>query len=84
MGHNDCVCEINVPTKMEKLTETYRFRVSKTQLDTLDKLRDLNVDVSQFIRLAIKEKINRDYKKIKTEKKELSLVKLKELYPNIF
>jgi hypothetical protein len=69
---------------MDKLTENYKFRISKTQLDTLDKLRELNVDVSQFIRLAIKEKIHRDYKKIKTEPKKLPLKKLKELYPTLW
>jgi len=69
---------------MCKLEYTYKFRISKTQLETLDKLRELNVDVSQFIRLAIKEKINRDYKKIRTDEKNLSLIKLKELYPNFF
>jgi len=68
---------------MDKLTETYKFRISKQQLETLDKLRGLNVDVSQFIRLAIKEKIKKDYKKINPEKK-LSIIKLKELYPNLF
>lgn len=65
---------------MSKLTETYKFRLTKTQLSTLDKLRELNVDVSEFIRLAIKEKINRDYKKIKTEEKQLSLTKIKDRY----
>lgn len=69
-----------VPTNMSKLTETYKFRLTKTQLSTLDKLRELNVDVSEFIRLAIKEKINRDYKKIKTEEKQLSLTKIKDRY----
>jgi len=64
---------------MDKLTETYKFRISKTQLETLDKLRELNIDVSQFVRLAIKEKICRDYKKIKQEK-PLTLRKIKDIY----
>lgn len=65
---------------MEKLTETYKFRISKTQMQTFEKLRELHVDVSQFIRLAIKEKIQRDYKKIKTEEKKLTLKKIKDIY----
>ena len=68
---------------MEKLTETYKFRCTKTQFYTLQKLDSLGVCPSKFIRLAIKEKIKKDYKQLIPEKK-LSLIKLKELYPNIF
>jgi len=54
---------------MKQYTEIQTIRFSKIQKQTLNKLKDYNVDVSQFIRFAIKEKINRDYKKIKTELK---------------
>jgi len=54
---------------MKQYTEIQTIRFSKIQKQTLNKLKDYNVDISQFIRFAIKEKINRDYKKIKTELK---------------
>lgn len=42
---------------------------NKTQFESLQKLKDYDVNLSQFIRIAIKEKIKRDWKTIK-EKKE--------------
>lgn len=41
-------------------TEVITLKISKTQKQTLDKLRSKNVKVSNFIRQAIKEKILRD------------------------
>ncbi len=41
-------------------TEVITLKISKTQKQTLDKLRDRNIKVSNFIRQAIKEKILRD------------------------
>lgn len=41
-------------------TEVITLKISKTQKQTLDKLRTRNVKVSNFIRQAIKEKIQRD------------------------
>ena len=41
-------------------TEVITLKISKTQKQTLDKLRVRNVKVSNFIRQAIKEKIQRD------------------------
>jgi len=61
---------------MEKLTETYSFRGTKTQKKTLEKLDQLGFCVSKFIRLAIREKINRDVKK----ERKLPLIKIKERY----
>jgi len=34
------------------------------QLNTLQKMKSLNVDVGNFIRIAIQEKIKRDYKEL--------------------
>lgn len=39
--------------------------ISKKQKETLKKLRVYKVDVSAFIRIAIREKIGRDYQVIK-------------------
>lgn len=53
---------------MTKLTEIYTIRFSKQQAESLQKLKDYDVNISQFIRLAIAEKIKRDWKQIKEEK----------------
>ena len=57
-------------TKMTKLSVILTIRFSEKQAESLQKLKDYDVNVSQFIRLAISEKIKRDWKSIK-EKKEL-------------
>ena len=44
------------------LTKTKVIRISESQLKTLQKMKSYNVDVAQFIRDAIKEKIQREYK----------------------
>ena len=54
---------------MDKLTEIYTIRFSEKQAESLQKLKDYDVNVSQFIRLAIAEKIKSNWKEIK-EKKE--------------
>ena len=56
---------------MKNYTKIKVLRVSEKQHNTLVKMKYYKVDVSQFIRDAIKEKIQREYKdlipKIKTE-----------------
>lgn len=47
---------------MEKLTKTKVIRISEIQLRTLQKMKNYNVDVGQFIRDAIAEKIKREHK----------------------
>jgi len=49
---------------MKKYTKVKVLRISETQHNTLVKMKSYNVDVSQFIRDAIKEKIKRDYKEL--------------------
>lgn len=44
------------------LTKTKVIRISEIQHETLIKMKSYNVDVGRFIRDAIREKINRDYK----------------------
>ena len=45
---------------MELYTEVITLKISKVQKKTLGKLRSRNIKVSNFIRQAIKEKIERD------------------------
>ena len=49
---------------MRKYQKTKVIRISETQHNTLVKMKSYNVDVSEFIRQAIKEKIQRDFKDI--------------------
>ena len=60
-------------TKMSKLTVIHTIRFSKQQAESLKKLKDYDVNVSQFIRLAIAEKIKRDWKEIKEKKERVKL-----------
>lgn len=45
---------------MQKYTETQNLKISKIQKETLGKLKERNIRVSQFIRDAISEKLKRD------------------------
>ena len=47
---------------MKQYTKTKVIRISETQLNTLQKIKSYNIDVSKFIRDAIAEKIQREYK----------------------
>lgn len=49
---------------MKTYTKIKVLRISETQHNTLVKMKSYNVDVSQFIREAIKEKIKKDYKEL--------------------
>ena len=46
---------------MQLYTKTKVIRISEIQLKTLKKMKLLNVDVGNFIREAIQEKIKREY-----------------------
>ena len=58
---------------MNKYTVIHTIRFSKQQSESLQKLKDYDVNVSQFIRIAISEKIKRDWKQIKEEKQRVKL-----------
>ena len=58
---------------MNKYTVIHTIRFSKQQAESLQKLKDYDVNVSQFIRLAISEKIKRDWKQIKEKKERVKL-----------
>lgn len=49
---------------MKQLTVRHTVMISEQQSRSLDTLKDYNVNVSQFIRSAIKEKLQRDWKGI--------------------
>jgi predicted CopG family antitoxin len=49
---------------MKQYTKTKVIRISETQLKTLQKMKSYNVDVGNFIREAIQEKIKRDYQEL--------------------
>ena len=51
-------------------TEIFTLKISETQKQTLSKLRDRNIKVSDFVRKAIAEKINRDYKELQPKPKK--------------
>ena len=58
---------------MDKLTEIYTIRFTKNQVLSLKKLKKYDVDVSNFIRIAIMEKIAIDWKQIKEKKERVKL-----------
>ena len=60
-------------TKMSKLTVIHTIRFSEKQAESLQKLKDYDVNVSQFIRLAIADKIKRYWKLIKEKKERVKL-----------
>lgn len=58
---------------MKQYTERLAVMISRTQSETLEKLRNRNINTSQFVRQAINEKIHRDYKQLK-EKRDTTYV----------
>lgn len=46
---------------MQKYTKTKVIRISEIQLKTLQKMKSYNIDVGQFVRDAISEKIKKEY-----------------------
>lgn len=52
---------------MAKLTKTKVIRITPEQHKTLVKMKSYNVDVGRFIREAIKEKIDKEYKYLKSK-----------------
>ena len=54
---------------------TYKKQIgfTETQRKSLQKLENYGVNVNQFIRQAVKEKITRDWKQIKQQKERVKL-----------
>jgi len=53
---------------MKQLTKSKTIRFSETQMNSLSILENYSVNVNQFIRLAVKEKLQKDWKLIKENK----------------
>lgn len=53
---------------MKQLTKSKTIKFTETQMNSLQVLESYGVNVSQFIRLAVKEKLQRDWKQIKEPK----------------
>lgn len=56
---------------MKIYTERQAIMISKKQAKTLAVLREYNVNISQFIRQAIKEKIKREWSHIKIKEERI-------------
>lgn len=59
-----------MPVAPVKYTKTIQVMVTEVQAKTLSKMKKRNVKIPQFIRQAIKEKIQRDYAELKPKIKE--------------
>lgn len=58
---------------MKQYTERQTIMISKKQAESLAILKSYDVNVSQFIRSAIKEKLQREWKQIKEKKETIKL-----------
>lgn len=56
---------------MKQLTKSKSIRFSETQMNSLATLESYGVNVNHFIRLAVKEKLQRDWKSIKESKEKV-------------
>lgn len=54
-------------------TKIHKVRLTEKQAESLAILKQYDVNVSQFIRQAIKEKIQREWKTIKEKKERVKL-----------
>jgi len=55
---------------MKQLTEILTIRISKEDKTKLSIIEDKGIVLSKFARLAIKEKLQRDWNKIKVKKEK--------------
>lgn len=56
---------------MKQYTEKQTIRLTKIQSESLKIIESKGVNISQFIRVAIKEKIQRDWSKIKIKQEKV-------------
>ena len=56
---------------MKQLTKSKTIRFSEVQMNSLDILENYGVNVNHFIRLAVKEKLQKDWKTIKEKKEKI-------------
>lgn len=55
---------------MKQYTEKQTIRLTKIQSESLKIIESKGVNISQFIRLAIKEKLQKDWKHIKVKQEK--------------
>jgi hypothetical protein len=58
---------------MKQLIKSKSIRLTEQQFNSLSILENYGVNVNQFIRLAIKEKLQREWKQIKEKKQTIKL-----------
>ena len=68
---NEWLNTLKVLQFMKKYTKIKVLRISEVQDKTLKKMKSWKVDVSQFCRNAIKEKIDREYSDLIPKVKEV-------------
>ena len=56
---------------MKQLTKSKTIRFTEQKINSLNILQNYGVNVNQFIRLAIKEKLQKDWKEIKEIKEKI-------------
>jgi hypothetical protein len=56
---------------MKQLTKSKTIRFSEIQMNSLNILQNYGVNINQFIRLAVKEKLQKDWKEIKEKKEKI-------------
>jgi hypothetical protein len=56
---------------MKQLTKSKTIRFSETQMNSLSILESYGININQFIRLAVKEKLQKDWKTIKEKKEKI-------------
>jgi group I intron endonuclease len=59
------------PNKLQQLTKSKTIRFSETQMNSLSILESYGVNINHFIRLAVKEKLQKDWKSIKEKKEKI-------------
>lgn len=65
---------------MAQLTERYEIKLTKQDYEMLVELRKYKVCPAKFVRIAISEKMDRDYKQIRANSEKLVLRKIKDIY----
>ena len=56
---------------MKELTKSKTIRFTETQMNSLNILQNYGVNINQFVRLAVKEKLQKDWKLIKEKKEKI-------------
>ena len=56
---------------MKQLTKSKTIRFTETQMNSLNILQNYAVNINQFVRLAVKEKLQKDWKLIKEKKEKI-------------